>query len=287
MRIIYTNSKGLSFDFCNTPFLALYNVEGLQPTELNAGTIRKAYSNGVKVNSTHRGERQIILNLALTGGRENDRIRRNLYDLLGDKEAGVFRYVDDDIDVSTEAYAEAPAVDVWTLTPTIQISFLCPSAYFRATEETRLEMYQTDPALTFPLTLKEEGIIMGKEIQAVSEYEILNHGQASTGVRIEVRFTQAVSGLIVENQSNSNVLNIDYDFLAGDILTVTTEVGEKGAILVRSDGTIRDIFSSVNYGIQWLRIERGRNVIRYAQGDNVTNAGMFIAISFNALYWGV
>ena len=75
-------------------------------------------------------------------------------------------------------------------------------------------------------------------------------------------------------------------FKAGDILTITTDIGEKGAILFR-DGVNYDIFSAVNYGARWLRIERGRNVIRYAQGDNVANNGMFVTVSFNALYWGV
>ena len=294
MRLIYTNSKGLSFDFCNTPGLTLYNVEGLQPTELNVSSIRKAYTNGVVVNNTHRGERQVILNLALTSGRDNDRLRRNLYDLLGDKEAGKLRYIDDDIDVTAEAYAEAPSVDIWTLTPTIQVSFLCPSAYFKATSETVLEMFESTPALTFPLEIREgEGVIMGKVAPVVADYEVFNHGQASTGVTIVVQFTQDVNGFILENRSNKHkiiiankISNSLGGFKSGDILTITTEVGDKGATLYRG-GANYDIFSSVDYGAEWLRIERGRNVIRYAQGDNVTNAGMFVTLSFNALYWGV
>lgn len=297
MRIIYTNSKGVSMDFCNTPNLIVYNIEGLQPTELTASTIRKAYTNGVVVNNTHRAERQVILNLALTAGRDNDKLRRNIYDLLGDKEAGKLRYIDDELDVTTEAYAEAPTVDIWTLQPTIQVSFLCPDAFFKATSETVLEMYESTPALQFPLTIKEDegGVIMGMEAPAVSEFEIFNHGQASAGVKIVVRFTQDANGFILENESTGNVLKIANSFKingvtggfkSGDILTITTEVGEKGAILYR-EGINYDIFSAINYGDSWLRIERGRNVIRYAQGDNVTNAGMFVTISFNALYWGV
>lgn len=286
MRIIFTNSKGLSFDFCNSYGLTLYNVEGLQPTELNASTIRKAYTNGVVVNNTHRGERQIILNLALTAGRGNDSVRRNLYDILGDKEAGIFRYVDEDIDVSTEAFAEAPKVNTWTLKPTIQVSFLCPSSFFRDTQETVLDLFQVDPNMQFPMELKEGGVMMGIENPISENYELINKGQASTGVRIEARFTQAVNGLIVENKSNGNVLNIDYSFKQGDILTITTDIGDKGAILYR-DSAYYDIFNAVDYGNQWLRIERGKNIIRYAGGDNVTNEGMLLKLRFNALYWGV
>lgn len=296
MRLIYTNSKGVSLDFCNTPNLILYNIDGLQPTQLTASTIRKAYTNGVIVNNSHRAERQVILNLALTAGRDNDKLRRNLYDLLGDKEAGKLRYIDDDLDVTTEAYAEAPNVDAWTLQPTMQVSFLCPSAYFKATTETVLEMYESNPALTFPLTIKEgEGVVFGQEAPAVSEYEIFNHGQASTGVKIVVRFTQNVSGFIVANDSTGDVLKIaktfsingvEGGFNAGDILTITTDIGNKGAILYR-EGAYYDIFSAIDYGNNWLRIERGRNMLRYADGDENSNAGMFVTVSFNALYWGV
>lgn len=296
MRLIYTNSKGVSLDFNNTPNLILYNIDGLQPTQLTASTIRKAYTNGVIVNNSHRGERQVILNLALTAGRENDKLRRNLYDLLGDNEAGNLRYIDDDLDVTTEAYAEAPNVDAWTLQPTMQVSFLCPSAFLKATNETVLEMYESNPALTFPLTIKEgEGVVMGQEAPAVSEYEVFNHGQASTGIKAIVRFTQDVNGFVVANDSTGDVLRIaksfsidgvEGGFKAGDILTITTEIGNKGVALYRA-GHNYDIFSTVDYGERWLRIERGRNVIRYADGDENSNAGMFVTVSFNALYWGV
>ena len=53
------------------------------------------------------------------------------------------------------------------------------------------------------------------------------------------------------------------------------------------DGVNHDIFSAVDYGQEWLRLERGRNVIRYAQGDGQTNSEIALRISFNALYWGV
>lgn len=287
MRIIYKNSKGLAVDFCNFPGLTLYNVEGLGPTELNTSAIRKAYSNGVVVNNTNRGERQIILNLALTAGRENDRIRRTLYDILGDKEQGQFRYVDDDLDVFTEAYAEAPSVETWTLEPTIQVSLLCPSAYFKATQETKLELYQVIPKLKFPLEIPEgTGAHMGYELPNLEEYEIENAGQLSTGVRIEVRFTGNLQGLILTNESNGNKLEIGYTFVEGDILTITTEIGDKGAIL-RRDGKDIDIFDSVDYGEEWLRIERGKNIIRYTDINKVSSTSLFITITFNALYWGI
>ena len=75
-------------------------------------------------------------------------------------------------------------------------------------------------------------------------------------------------------------------FQAGDVLTITTETGEKGAILYRG-GAYTDIFSAVTYGEQWLRIESGRNVLRYSHADSADTAGLLIKISFNALYWGI
>lgn len=286
MRIIYTNAKGLAMDFANMPGMTIYNIEGLGPTELSKSVIQKAYSDGETVNNTSRGSRQILINVALHGGPDNDRIRRALYELLGDRGPGVFRYVDAEIDVSCPAYAEAPAVDTWTLTPTMQLAFYSPSAYFRATAATVTDLYQTDPRLQFPLEIREGGIIVGQESAELSENVIENVGQASTGVTIETRFTDNVNGLRIKNESNGDRLFIDYQFKAGDVVTVTTEIGEKGAILYRG-GVNYDIFDAVDYGEQWLRLERGRNVIRYAQGDDVTSTGLLLRISFNALYWGV
>lgn len=288
MRIIFTNSKGQFIDFCNIPNVALYNVEGLAPTELIKGTIKKAYSNGVIVNSTSRGERQIILNLALEGGHLNDAIRRNLYEILGDKDAGELRYIDEELDVFTEAYAEAPQVETWTLEPTIQVAFLCPSAFFKDTQETVLNLSQVNPRLQFPLEIKEDenGVIMGEEPPAANEFVLLNKGQVSTGVKIVCNFTQEVKGVKFINESNGQILTVDYTFKQGDILTITTEIGEKGAILYR-DGTLTDIFSAINYGEEWLRIERGKNIIRYSYLEGDGTAGIFAKISFNALYWGV
>lgn len=288
MRIIYTNSKGQYIDFCNIPNVSLYNVEGLEPTGLTKGTIKKAYTNGIIINNTARAERQIILNLALEGGYLNDSIRRSLYEILGDKEQGEFRYIDEELDVYTEAYAEAPQVETWTLEPTMQVAFICPSAFFKDTQETVLNLFQVDPRLQFPLEIKEDenGVIMGAESPAASEFELFNKGQTSTGVKIVCNFTQEVNGVKFVNESNGHILTIDYLFKQGDVLTITTERGEKGAILYRN-ASYTDIFSSINYGDEWLRIERGENVIRYSHLNSDSTAGLFVKISFNALYWGI
>lgn len=262
MNLIFTNSQGRSIDFCSTAGMTLYNADGFQPTELDASMVRKAYANGAVVNSSHRGERQVILNLALTAGRGNDAIRRNLYEILGEKDAGLLRLVDGDLDVSAEAYAQAPAADTWTLTPTIQVSFLCPSAFFRATEQTT------------------------RESATANTFTIVNKGQTSTGVRIEATFSASVNGLVVENQTNGDIIHVDYSFKAGDILTLTTEVGEKGAILYRG-GAYYDIFGSVTYGERWLRVERGSNSMLFTNGKDVADSGIALAMKFNALYWGI
>ena len=286
MRLIYKNARGLAMDLANTPNMTIYNIEGLGPTELSKSVTQLAYSNGDAVNNTARGSRQILINAALHGGPDNDRIRRSLYALLGDREPGEIRYIDDEIDVSCTAYAEAPSLDTWTLTPTIQFAFYCPAAYFRATAATVTDLVQTDPWLQFPLEIEEGGILIGRESVRLPENVIENVGQASTGVKIEVQFKNAVEGLRITNESNGDYLFVDYQFKAGDFLTVTTEIGEKGAILYR-DGVNHDIFSAVDYGQEWLRLERGRNLLRYAQGDGQTNSEITLRISFNALYWGV
>ena len=294
MRLVFMNSNGQALDFFGMDNVAVFNIEGLGPTELTKGTLQKAYSDGIIINSTARAERQVIINLALEGGRLNDCIRRKIYSVIGDKRAGFLRYTDEEIDVFTEAYAEAPQVDTWTLEPTMQISFICPSAFFKDFHETVLDLSYVNPQLQFPLAIPEEtgGMVMGEETPAVSGFTLINHGQASTGVKIVVSFTQAVTGVKIANESNGDVLTvaapalIGGSFQAGDVLTITTETGEKGAILYRA-GTYTDIFSAVSYGEQWLRIERGRNVLRYSHADSADTAGLLIKISFNALYWGI
>ena len=272
MRLVFTNSNGQALDFFSMDNMAVFNIEGLGPTELTKGTLQKAYSDGIIINSTARAERQVIINLALEGGRLNDSIRRKIYSVIGDKRAGLLRYTDEEIDVVTEAYAEAPQVDTWTLEPTMQISFICPSAFFKDFHETVVDLTQ------------ETGVAVG--------FPVLNHGQASTGIKIIVEFTQAVTGVKIANESNGDVLTVTApdliggSFRTGDVLTITTETGEKGAILYRA-GVYTDIFSAVTYGEQWLRIESGRNVLRYSHADSADTAGLLIKISFNALYWGI
>ena len=281
MRLVFTNSNGQALDFFGMDNVAVFNIEGLGPTELTKGTLQKAYSDGIIINSTARAERQVIINLALGGGRLNDSIRRKIYSVIGDKRAGFLRYTDEEIDVYTEAYAEAPQVDTWTLEPTMQISFICPSAFFKDFHETVVDLPQ-----------ETGGMVMGEETPAVSGFTLINHGQASTGVKIVVNFTQAVTGAKIANATNGDMLTvaapalIGGSFQAGDVLTITTETGEKGAILYRA-GTYTDIFSAVSYGEQWLRIESGRNVLRYSHADSADTAGLLIKISFNALYWGI
>lgn len=109
-------------------------------------------------------------------------------------------------------------------------------------------------------------------------------GDVKAGMRIEFRATNTLSNPVLLNVDTGEYIQVNATMQAGDIVTITTDYGNKGVTLTR-DGTIEDYFRYIDVDSTFMQLDIGDNVFRYdaAAGSDALE----VTIYHNNNYLGV
>ena len=258
--------------------IAVAGIDGLGPVKAEINTSSSYGIDGARFNSARVGTRNIVLTLAFLDGyrRSIEEIREFTYKYFPIKENVRLDIVTSRKKLSIDGYVESNTPEIFSSQEATQISIICGRPYFRRTdngESTRVQLYETVPMFSFPLrndstTTKE--IMMGDSRYFYAK-EISYFGDIATGFRIYAEFTGDVTGFSVSNLGNGKTMMIDSaklitltgsNFRSGDILVISTVVGEKSVLLYRG-GTPINIINCMAKPWSWLTLQRGGNTIGY------------------------
>lgn len=149
------------------------------------------------------------------------------------------------------------------------IQFKCPSPFWREEQDEKADIASWIGAFEFDLEIPEDEGLSEDEIGIEFDYrepnvivDVYNEGDVSTGMRIEFRATGTLSNPILLNMDTGEYIQINAELLAGDVVTVNTEYGKKGATLVRG-GITEDYFRYVDVDSTFMQLTIGDNVFRY------------------------
>ena len=111
-----------------------------------------------------------------------------------------------------------------------------------------------------------------------------NAGDVTTGMRIKFIALGALSTPILLNVDTGEYIKINTTMVAGDVITVCTEYGNKGATLERNGETI-DCFKDIDVDSTFMELNIGDNVYRYDAESGVDN--LEVSIYYYPQYLGV
>ena len=111
-----------------------------------------------------------------------------------------------------------------------------------------------------------------------------NAGDVSTGMRIKFMALGILTNPILLNVNTGEFIQINTTMQAGDVITVNTEYGNKGAILERNGATI-DCFKDIDVDSTFMALGIGDNIYRYDAASGVDN--LEVSIYYNPQYLGV
>lgn len=113
---------------------------------------------------------------------------------------------------------------------------------------------------------------------------VYNEGDVKAGMRIEFRATNTLSNPVLLNVDTGEYIQVNATMQAGDIITITTDYGNKGVTLTR-DGTTEDYFRYIDVDSTFMQLDIGDNVFRY---DAATGSdALEVTIYHNNNYLGV
>lgn len=193
-------------------------------------------------------------------GETFESLRRNLYGLLtpADTEAVTVQFLNGDtVTAQVSGYVSKVEPTLFEKEPAAQIVIPCNGAYLAAPAQTSI-------------------VPTGKGV-----FSIQNPGDAPTGVQFELTFTNNLGNGWSITGPRGWKMTFDYEFLAGDILRVSTVELGREVIRVRN-GAEKNLAYAIRPSSKWVMLRGGKN--DFTASSTLFNWSYF---RFTPLYWGI
>lgn len=244
------------------------DIDGLGPVKATIVSSSFAGLDGEQHQSARREKRQLKFTLELDPpGDETVRsVRKRLYDYFMTKAwVKMTFFLDDGLVVETLGQVESCEPVIFSKEPMVEVILLC-----------------FDPDFIDPTPVVVSGLLTSDVTPHAIEYD----GTVDTGVKISMTVDQpTLNEFTVYHTSpggDAYVLDFAAPLVLGDVLTISTVEGAKGATLVRDTTT-----SSILYGIsptsKWIALEKGTNQI-YVSAEG---PGIPVTIEYIKRYGGL
>lgn len=281
IQLQYINAKQQSLVFGEDKDFALIDFTGINPPKANIQIQSIAGFDGATFVNASVNPRNLVLTLQLQGDVEFN--RQKLYESFKIKQKGTLIYTSERIQAQIEAYVEALEIPPMSWPVKALISLLCPQPYFEALEDILTDISFIESTFVFPLQLTESGIEMGIVVPSEA-VNLFNPGQLSVGMKIRFTANGEVVNPKLINTQTLEFIELQTAMLAGDVLSITTEVGKK-RIERQRNGETTNLFNTLVLGSTFLQLEEGDNVL-YATSDSGSSS-LFTEITFRPKYSGV
>lgn len=163
------------------------------------------------------------------------------------------------------------------------ISILCCSPFWKEETEARKDVALWVSCWEFPFEITEDKMEFGYRELSVM-VNVYNEGDVASGMRVDFKAKGTVDNPILLNVDTQEYIKINTKMKAGDVITVDTEYGNKGAALTRN-GLKTDFFRCIDVESSFMQLGIGDNIFRY---DAEAGESMLeVTIYHNNKYLGV
>lgn len=280
------NAQGESLQLSQREDLwQITDIDGLGPVSATVHMTDLAGLDGARFNSANLTTRNIVITLVLRGDVEANRQR--IYRFCRTKELCTVFFENNYRSVYAAGYVDNVDVDLFQRSEKIQISIICPDPYFYASASSSSAITHSHPLFEFPFAIDDDEPV---EFSSYAEGEgarVLNSSETSTGIIVKLSFTAAASNVTIENVTTGEHITLAYEFLAGDIVTINTNPGQKAIRLKRGDADT-NIFSAMDIlESSFIQLASGQNIINITVDGEGGEGVVSATLSYSEKYRGV
>lgn len=278
--------------------VAVKSIDGLSATKASINTTELALTDVAIFNGARAGMRNLKIKLAPLPMPDIETTRQAIYSWFQIKQLMSVYINTDKRRVKTEGYVEAVEADIFSKDEEINISILCPDAYWHDADTAitqNLEwsrdlpsfefdfMDQPTPSLEFS---KDRGVL-----SAVIDYQ----GEVETGftmvftfrpgAKLPITVTETFSGdkfKLTGAFLDKTYYKVD-PIVGGDVVTVNSRVGHKTITRTRGGGKWK-FLAALDRNSDWLKLRPGVNEFQIAMNDPTLTDVYF---ETDVLYQGV
>jgi hypothetical protein len=152
--------------------------------------------------------------------------------------------------------------------PNFHISLMCPSPYFEALHDLRVELAQWQPLFQFPLEIPQgAGIEMGAR-QPSQILQVINAGDVATGMEVIFSALGTVQNPELLNLDTGEFIRINTTMQSGQEIHVFTGFAQK-RVTSMMNGVMTNAFSLLDVNSTFIQLSTGTNLLRYDVSDEI------------------
>lgn len=270
-RFDVANRRGNSLAFQLDDIENGYSVRdmgGLGPVKATLVSSSFAGVDGEQYQSARREARNITIKLGLESDwitNSVDELRNNLYEFFMPKSEVFFTfYKDNGRVVVINGIVETCEPDIFSEDPAMDVSLMC-----------------YDPDFLIPAPVDLSGTSVPSDTSTIIEYD----GSVDTGIVFMLNVNRTLSDFsIYHTPPDGDLRQLDFSgsLVSGDVLTISTVTGSKGATLIHL-GASSSVLYAVSPQSNWIALQKGDNLFRvYAAG-----AGIPYTVEYVTRYGGL
>lgn len=279
--LIAENQFEQQLELTHNPAYTIIEIDGIDPPDATINTTHNAGADGSEFNSAYVNNRQITITLVVNAPAEVNRI--NLYKYFKCKFPVTLYYTNASREVYINGYVQNIDVGYFDKKQTIQIVIFCPKPYFNGVMDSVQEFVTVESLFEFPFDIEAAGVEFSELLLNV-EQDIINNGDVTTGVIINIQATGQVVNPKIYNVETSESMILNVTLQTGDLVTINTKQSEKAITLLRA-GVTSNLIGSLQQGSTWFTLIPGDNIFTVAADGLVEN--MIVTFTITDQYEGV
>jgi hypothetical protein len=243
-------------------------IEGLDPVDAEFSTSSFATMDGNQYQAARRGMRPITITLGIEAGfveKSVRELRKDLYSFFMTKSEVRLVFTDlDGTQYQITGRVESMQAPQFTNDPRAVISIACFDPDFYG-----MEQISVDGQL--PNQPEGVGLLYEGTVEAGLEFQIFNY--------------TPISGFMLQQDAGdgyNRLIEIRYDFIYGDYITINTIPGRKSVLLNR-ESSIESILYARDTTSQWPTLQPGLNTFRLSSEGEQLSYSMVYTPKFGGL----
>ena len=284
-KITYTNERGDSIVLGQSAPFFVTNIEGFSNVNNKIGTTKSPYQDGeTETNFTLDSRYLVIQGEYYTEDRQEG--RNKLIKVFNPKLKGKLRYENGSIIKEISCRPEKSPTISSTNRATVPyiINLFASNPFWEDLEEGKEEIALWISDWEFPVNIPVEGMEFGHRATTLIK-NIINNGDVPCGMRIEFKALATVVNPSIFDFNTREFIKVKRNLLAGEKLIINTSFGNKRVELLKSNGTIENIFHYIDLKSTFIQLDVGDNLIQYDAEEGIDN--LEVSIYHKPLYIGV
>lgn len=231
-------------------------VTGLNPPATTVHESNVVGIAGVKKTGSKVGKRNIVFTIHINYPCEENRAELMAY--LGSDSEITLHIETQHKDVYIDGTVETCEYDIYSQSQDMQVSIVCDYPYFKYAGERVTDSVISEGGFEFPLDVEYDDEVEFDTLTILDQMIIYNYGQITTGLEIELLFTEEVTNPKVFNVDDpTQYIGFNDTFYAGDVIKINTNTQAKAsemALLIRGNKTTK-LLSKLMSKPTWFKIK--------------------------------